>query len=145
MCFSFTPCYFAFIHIKYHIEMSRLAPHAFLGMPSIFMRNRFTFLVSLSSQEFYILSIFTNRKRKEELDSEDEGEDSEVDKRLSDSDSDMEVDQSEETGKSYNVDKASHHASHKTKKTSHDTEHSELYSEQLQRAIFEENFDWLPS
>ena len=36
MCFSFTPCYFAIIHIKYHIKMSPLAPHAFLGMPSIF-------------------------------------------------------------------------------------------------------------
>ena len=27
-----TPCYFAIIHMKYHIKMSLLAPHAFLGM-----------------------------------------------------------------------------------------------------------------
>ena len=37
MCFSFTPCYFAIIHIKYHIKMSPLASHAFLGMLSIFV------------------------------------------------------------------------------------------------------------
>ena len=37
MCFSFTPYYFAIIHIKYHMETSPLAPHAFLGMPSIFL------------------------------------------------------------------------------------------------------------
>ena len=30
--FSFTPSYFAIIHIKYHIKMSPLVPHAFLGM-----------------------------------------------------------------------------------------------------------------
>ena len=39
ICFSFTPCYFAIIHIKYHIKMSSLAPHAFLGMLPIFTSN----------------------------------------------------------------------------------------------------------
>ena len=40
MCLSFTPYYFAIIHIKYHnMEMSPLARHAFLGMLSIFMLN----------------------------------------------------------------------------------------------------------
>ena len=37
MCFSFTPYYFAIIHIKYCIEMSPLVPHAFLGMPYILL------------------------------------------------------------------------------------------------------------
>ena len=36
MCSSFTPCYFAIIHIKYHIKMSPLVPHAFLWMLPIF-------------------------------------------------------------------------------------------------------------
>ena len=34
----FTPYYFAIIHIKYHIAMSPLAAHAFLGMPYIFFK-----------------------------------------------------------------------------------------------------------
>ena len=36
-CSSFTPCYFAIVHIEYHIKMSPLAPHAFFGMLPIFI------------------------------------------------------------------------------------------------------------
>ena len=39
MCFPFIPCYFAIIHIKYHIKMSPLAPHTFLGMLPISLYN----------------------------------------------------------------------------------------------------------
>ena len=58
MCFSFTPYYFAYIHIEYHIEMSPLAPHAFLGMPSIF-NNWCLFVMFVIGRKTFIVSHVT--------------------------------------------------------------------------------------
>ena len=54
MCFSFTPCYFAIIHIKYHIEMSRWRHmHSLECLLYFYLRSYWQIIIRPSSDRTY--------------------------------------------------------------------------------------------
>ena len=59
MCFSFTPRYFAIIHMKYHITMYPLSLHAFLGMLPIFYDFGYPILYGVGPHPMSSLHIYT--------------------------------------------------------------------------------------